>query len=343
MKYLSYAVLFFFIFFWAAGCSNTLLSNLSFIKDGYQFGDLYRLSHLPQFKQPLPDCSNPTPPQKVTAKKLNIYLVGDSFTDDFRVSGKDIVGDNYYRVHWNSLLHINLDSSAVNVVILETVERHFRENFRTATLRQLVPDTAQFEVTSQSSGNTMQQLDRLFNAELTEERLKLILSNSPVVRWAQECKASFDFNVFNRLDPAVAISKDKKHLAYHLDTDSTLINSSFQAIRNSEIDTLVNFTNSIQENLLKIGFDHVVLSIIPNKATIVMPDYGKYNHLIERIYAHPKLRVPFVDVLDDFQQLGENAYLLGDSHWNCSAQNLWLSKTNARVNSEISRASVALN
>lgn len=343
MKYLNYLILFFFIFFWTAGCSNTLLSSLSFIKDGYQFGDLYRLSHLPQFKQPLPECSNPSSPQKSISKKLNIYLVGDSFTDDFRVSKKDIVGDNYYRVHWNSLLHITLDTSAINVVILETVERHFRENFRTADLHQLIPDTTHFEVLPQNSGTAMQKIDRLFNADLTEERLKLILSNSPVVRWAQECKARFDYNFFNRLDPAVAISNDKKHLAYHLDTDSTLINSSFQAIRDSEIDTLINNANSIQENLLKMGFNHVVLSIIPNKATIVMPDYGKYNHLIERIYEHPKLRVPFVDVLRDFQQLGKEAYLLGDSHWNCPAQGIWLSKTNSRVNSEISRESNLAN
>jgi hypothetical protein len=343
MRYLSFFIIICFAFFWAAGCSNSLLSNLSFIKDGYQFGDLYRLSHLPQFKQPLPDCSNPPSPAKATAKKLNVYLVGDSFTDDFRMSGKDIVGENYYRVHWNSLLHIHLDTTAINVAILETVERHFRENFRSPSLRQLVQDTAQFEITPQSNGTIMQKIDRLFNAELTEERLKLILSNAPLIRWAQERKASFEFNFFERIDPAVAISKDKKHLAYHLDTDSSLINSAFQYITDSEIDSLVNNTNSIQENLIKMGFKHVVLSIIPNKATIVMPDYGKYNHLIERLYSHPKLRVPFVDVLSEFQELGENAYLLGDSHWNCTGQSIWLSKTNARINAEISRAPNLIN
>lgn len=340
MKYLNYIILLFFSIFWMLGCSTTLLRCFTFINDDYQFGDLYRLSHLSQFKQPLPNCSNPVPPTKAISKKLNIYLIGDSFTDDFRVSGKDLIGDNYYRVHWNGLLHIKLDTSASNVVILETVERHFRENFRTASLRQLIPDTAQFEINQQNAGTTMQKIDRLFNAEYTEERLKQMLSNFPIVRWAQECKANFEFNFFNRLDPAIAISKDGKHLAYHLDTDSTLINSSFQYIRDSEIDSLVDNANTIHDNLLKIGFDRVILSIIPNKATIVMPDYGKYNNLIERTYSHPKLRVPFVDVLADFQQLGKESYLVSDSHWNCPAQGLWLSKINARVNSEIPQASV---
>lgn len=338
MKYLNYLVLLFFIFFWAIGCSNTLLSSLPFIKDDYQFGDLYRLAHLPQFKQSLPVCSNPVPQVKATSKKLNIYLVGDSFTEETRVSEKDLIGDNYYRVHWNNLLHINLDTSAINVIVLETVERHFRENFQTKQLRQIIPDTAQFEVLSQNSGNAMQKIDRLFNAEHTEERLNLVVSNSPQIRWLQEKKASFEYFFFDRLDPAVAVSKDKKHIAYHLDTDSTLINSSFQFIRNTEIDSLVTNTNTIQENLKKLGFDHVILAIIPNKATIVMPNYGQYNHLIERIYSHPKLQVPFVDVLTDFQRMGSNSYLLGDSHWNCTAQSLWLTKINARVNSEITQA-----
>lgn len=341
MKYLNYIVLLFFILFWAIGCSTTLLSSIPFIKDDYQFGDLYRLSHLAQFKQPLPVCSNPTPPAKTTSKKLTIYLVGDSFTEETRVSAKDLVGDNYYRVYWNNLLHVKLDTSAINVVVLETVERHFRENFRTKQLRQIIPDTAQFEVVSQKSGNAMQKIDRLFNAEHTEERLKLIVSNSPQVRWLQEKKASFEYFFFDRLDPAVAVSRDKNHIAYHLDTDSTLINSSFQFIRNSEIDSLVNNTNTIQENLKKLGFAHVIVAIIPNKATIVMPDYGQYNHLIERIYSHPKLQVPFVDVLADFQRIGSDSYLLGDSHWNCAGQSLWLSKINARINSEIIQATSA--
>jgi hypothetical protein len=343
MKFLRYFFLLLFSLLWLAGCSRTIIEKLyatEIIPDDYRFGDLYRLSYLPQFKEQRAYCHDYTPPQRAAGRKVHLYLIGDSFTEAQRVGAGDFAVDAYHYVKWDDVLHVRLDTTATNVLLMESVERNFRYHL-TEPVRSIVPDTATFEVKYQET-RLMPRLDQQFAANPTEDRLDLLLFQNTVSLVFKEMKARFNYLFFDRPSDKVTVSPDGQHLVYYMDTDSTQMTSSFAHLRHSQVDTLVGNLNRVTDSFRAMGFDHVLLSIIPNKTSVLMPGYGPYNRLIERVYNHPSLGIPYVDVLPEFRQLGEKAYLRGDSHWTCRGQYLWLDKTNQLIQTVVAEANSSL-
>jgi len=332
MKILRILVLLVVGFVWIAGCSTSVINTLyrtKILPDDYRYGDLYRLSNLEKFKDLKSEC----PPYRATKltiqKKIALYIIGDSFTEPQRIDSSDFVVDYYQYAHWATLLHLHLDTSYTNIVLLESVERNAREHFA-APISNVIPDTATF-VTVPEDTRFVSQLDRLFSSDPTEDRLNTLLFQYDPVLKIKEWKSWLNQHFFNRTDPKVTVSGDRETIVYHVDTDTTLINSSYIFIPNSEIDSLVNVIEKDKAYLKNLGFDQVWLSIIPNKASVLMPEYGTYNHLIDRIDRHTSRTVPTINVLPDFQKMKENPYLKGDSHWSCAGQYLWLEKVNQKV------------
>ena len=141
----------------------------------------------------------------------------------------------------------------------------------------------------------------------------------------REWKASLNQSWFNRVAPTVSLSTDKQHLFTDLDTSPDKpLNSSFAPLTNAEVDTLVAHLNQTAAHYRKAGFDEVLLSVIPNKATLLDPSRGAYNHLIERIQQHPALSIRVIDVYAPFRAQRPAPYAPGDSHWNCTGRQLWL-------------------
>jgi hypothetical protein len=67
------------------------------VEDGYQYGDLYRLSNLSEFQRSAKAMSglySASPPQ--SAKKVHLYVIGDSFTEKRRVEKKDFPVDEVH-------------------------------------------------------------------------------------------------------------------------------------------------------------------------------------------------------------------------------------------------------
>lgn len=317
---------------WVAGCSTTVINELyrtRIVPDDYRYGDLYRLSNLKKFKDPKVECS-PTPVSKLNStKKIALYIIGDSFTEPQRIDSSDFVFDKYHYAHWGTLLHLRLDTSYTNIILLESVERNAREHFA-APIANILPDTATF-VRLPEEARFISRLDHVFSSAPTEDRLSTLLFQYDPMLKLKEWKSWLDHYFFNRTDPKVTVSQDRKTIVYHVDTDTTLINSSFIHITNAEVDSLVEVLNFDQQYLKSLGFDQVWYSIVPNKATILMPEYGTYNRLIERIGQHPALNVASINVMDDFRNMRQNPYLTGDSHWSCAGQAVWLAKVNRRL------------
>lgn len=317
---------------WVAGCSSTVINELYRLRvlpDDYRYGDLYRLSNLKKFKDLKVECP-PTPIEKPTsAKKVALYIIGDSFTEPQRVDSSDFIADHFQYAHWGTLLHLRLDTSYTNIVLLQSVERTVREHFA-SSISSIIPDTATF-VALPPEGRFVHRLDQVFASSPTEDRLNTLLFQFDPMLKLREMKSWLNHHIFSRNDPKVTVSADGETIAYHVDTDTTLIYSSFVFTPDSEIDSLVKVIQDDETTLKKMGFDHVWLSIIPNKASVLMPEYGPYNRLIDRIYQHPGLPIPTVDVLHDFQAMQTSPYLLGDSHWSCAGQALWLAKVNRRL------------
>lgn len=322
-------VLLLFGVIWIAGCSNEILFSLykaEIIPDDYRYGDLYRLSNLAEFKDPRQEC--PSVPVPKSNQKIALYIVGDSFTERQRVDSSDFAVTRYQWAHWGENLHLKLDTSYTNIILLESVERNVRPHFGTA-IANVIPDTATF-IAHPTDTRFMHKLDRMFASDGVEDRLNTILFQFDLMLKFKEMKSWINRKFFDRTDPKVTLSGDGSTLAYLEDTDSTLINSSYNFVPDSEIDSLVAVLNFDKKYLEDLGFDEVWFSIIPNKATVLMPDYGVYNHIIDRIYRHPELNVSSIGLLEDFRQMSRNAYLKGDSHWSCAGQRVWIEKVNQK-------------
>lgn len=326
VRFFRYTVLLVALLFWAAGLSSTVshwLYQAGIIVDDYVHGDLYRLSTLPQFKDQQPVC--PTANRASDTASTHLYIIGDSFTEPQRISQSDFSVSRLQRVKWDNLQRAQLDPTKRNVLLLETVERHFRQIFA-RPVRELIVETD----TSRSPAPQLSWRRRLgddIHMSDIEERLESSLFSRDWAFWFKELKASFTLRWFNRWSTGVSLSSDQRHIYLHSDTDTTnTLLSSFSRLPDSELNTLIDSVNSVADRYRQLGFDEVYLSIIPNKATIVGSNPGVYNHLIERVQHHPALRVRTVDAYTPFKQSTTEPYLLGDTHWNCTGRGLWLAQ-----------------
>lgn len=319
------------------GCSRTAyltLAGWGLVPDDFRYGDLYRLSSLPQFKQERETCG----PVALNEPKQPVALcvIGDSFLEAGRVDSADFVAETYRYVHWENQLAVKLDTGLHNVLLLETVERHAREHFARPAYNVEVVETEK-AILAKEAG-VWADLKTFFTGthekrqRLPEEQLENLLFNNAFWQKLKEWKASLTLAWFDRVNPKVALSADQRHLFYVLDTDSTLVNSNFNELPHAEVDSMVARLNETAAFYKKRGFDDVWLSIIPNKTTVVEPNRGPYNRLIERIQQHPELRMSVVDAYELLKPGGAGVYERSDSHWNCRGRALWLKAVNERLN-----------
>ncbi|PWJ56815.1 hypothetical protein CLV98_110126 [Dyadobacter jejuensis] len=333
MKLARYIFLFIFIGIWAIGTSTELTkwaAEPGLVHDSYRYGDLYRLSNLKDFKDPRIPCPPYRPMDSYgTTKPVHLYIVGDSFTEADRIGQGNFAAQRYLYTHWSQTLHIKPDTTAINILILETVERHFREKFTHHPIQNILPDSATF--VGAYPNTPMNRLDDLFRASSTEGRLDQLLFQNSLFLTLKEWKAQFNLRVFGRTTPEVTLVNQGEDIVYYMDTDTPNITSSFTDLSQAEVDSIVGHLNESKALLEKMGFDRVILSVIPNKVSVLMPTYGDYNQLITRTVQHPLLQMEAIDVLEDFRKSPENPYLKGDSHWTCQGQKIWVDKANQYI------------
>ncbi len=329
-----YLILLLVLILWLGGCSREVMQTLyktGVIADDYRYGDLYRLSNLPQFKDPVQVCPPPAPPP--SGEGVALYVIGDSFTEPERLSQRDFPGSDFLRTKWENQNRVLLDTAKRNILLIETVERHFREHFaQPVTMLTIVADTARPQTPATNQASITRQLSDFIQSKGIEERLETVLFSQNVFLWFRELKASLNLNGFGRVAPTVGISQDHNHLFAGLDTDTTKHkNSSFAALPNAELKSLIDSANATADRYRGLGFDAVYLSIIPNKASILDPAQGRYNHLIERVEGHPRLRVPVVSVYEQYKRQPDRVYAAGDSHWNCTGRRIWIEQVRKTI------------
>ena len=325
MRILRYIILLVVLLLWGAGLSSTVsqwLYKTGVIVDDYRFGDLYRLSALPQFKQDAPIC--PSSNRSSDTASTHLYLIGDSFSEPQRLSESDFRVSHFQRVAWEHPQRIQLDPNKRNVLLIESVERHFREHFAIPVNELVVDkDTSQ---TPDQHPSFAQRWNKEFHRKDVDERLESALFSHDWAFWIKEFKAALTLNWFDRAYTSVSLSKDKKSVFLHSDTDtSKVLNSSFSTLTDHEVNTLVDSVNATADRYRKLGFNEVYLSLIPNKASILEPNRSDYNHLIERIQNNPRLNVPAINAYEPFRQNATSVYLKSDTHWSCDGRAMWLS------------------
>ncbi|MEZ4901473.1 MAG: hypothetical protein R2822_06780 [Spirosomataceae bacterium] len=323
-------MLFIFSILWVVGCHPTLRHKAfewGLTADSYRYGDLYHLANLPQFKKRVETCQ-----KKYTnaphRSNHALYIIGDSFSEKERINANDFDVSSYLRIHWNDSLTIHLDTTKKNILLLETVERHFREHF-SVPVRQLTVSSRPSAIGHRLSATSVQQAKTWTEIlKESEESLTYFLFSSDFFLFFKELKASLNLRWFGRHSDQVAITPDGKNILYCWDTDSSRITSCFKYLPDKEVDDLVTSVNKARDFYLTQGFDEVYLAIIPNKTSIVAPEMGLYNHLVERVQQHPHLQTPFVDIWTSYRQHPQAMYSLSDTHWNCTGQAIWLDEVN---------------
>lgn len=327
MRIVKYITLVFVGFLWFLGCSPRTanwMADKGLVKDDYRYGDLYRMANLPKFKSEKPQCEN-IKPQKTDG--LHLVLAGDSFTEDGRMAADDFVAEKFSKIRVDQQTFVELSGDDQNVLIIETVERHFRERFSEQWRG------VSFEKTVEKESGLFDWIVDLKMPYSTELHSTVLFGYDFTMR-IREWKALLNQKVFERVDEGVKLNASEEHLLYHLPSKKG-ISSAFDTINEKEIDTLVRNVNQTSEYYLSKGFDRVVVSIIPNKTSILGKDLGTYNELVSKIQNHPDFKVFVIDVYTDFEKMGEKAYALGDTHWSCEGQYLWLEKANEAIVSDL--------
>jgi hypothetical protein len=328
MKYL---FLILFAFLWYLGFSKDLskwLFEKRITEDDYRYGDLYRLSNLAQFRVPVEKCVstkiNKTP-------NVSLILLGDSFTEKGRIDSSNVKSENFQRFFIADTSFTKIDKSKKNILIIETVERHFRERFakpykilRTTSPLHTFPKEKKKE-------NNLLQKALAYEVPYNTERHEMVLFSSDLALTFKEWKAWINWKLFSRIDEKVVLSKDSKHILYYLDAQPSGITSNFDEISDDEINILVQNVNETYNYYKNLGFDEIYLSMIPNKTSILGTDLGEYNHLIERIQQNKALKMPCLDVYTPMKHSKTLLYDIGDTHWNCQGKQIWIDEVNHKL------------
>ncbi len=324
-KFYKYLALLIFSFLWLLGCSKSFsdyLFDQKILKDDFRYGDLYRLSNLPKFKKPLEKCEQFSKKEKI---KISLFLAGDSFTEDKRISEKDFVADSYFRGNVAEANDGLPEVTTKKVLIIETVERHFRERFA-EPWKNWEYKLKKGEEKEQISIPYLLSLNMPYNEKLHQASL---FGFDAILR-IKEWKAFLNYYLFNKIDEKVYLTKDKNNILYYLDIEPG-ISSCFDIIEENEIEKLVSNVNITYKYYKSLGFDEVILSIIPNKTSILGSDLGNYNNLVSRLENNSKLKMPLISVYKEFEKEGSKVYDLGDSHWSCEGEQIWINKVNEKL------------
>jgi len=325
LRFFQYFVLFIVSLLWMAGCHPALrrvVFEAGLVKDSYRYGDLYRMANLAQFKQPTEVCHQKR--AETARTPVHLYIIGDSFTEKERIAAEDFVSEKYERVHWNDSIAVHLNKTKRNILVLQTVERHFREHF-SQSIKSLRFATNHLDMPSSQPLGWSEILEK------SEEGLVDFLFSGDWALFLKEWKAAINLNWFGRHNDQVALSPNGDYLLFCWDTDSLRITSSFKRLPDDELNSLVESVNKAQQKYLSLGFDEVYLSIIPNKTSIVAPEMGNYNRLVERVQQHPQLKMPIVNIWNYYQQNASTVYAKGDTHWSCQGRAYWLEKVNNQL------------
>lgn len=326
--WLRYILILVFGLLWFAGCSTDFAKWLyknHIIHDDYRYGDLYRLSNLPQFKVPVEKCAVP---KSERSKNIQLVLAGDSFTEEGRIEQDHFDVKVFDRTKVFAPYEVKKQDGLKRILIIETTERHFRERFTKPWDQVKLVNHPVTERKKEFKWTTDDLLELRIPYET--ERHEAVLFSSDLMLMFKEWKAMLNYRIFDRVSENVKLSSDGKNIFYGVDSKPG-ISSCFDKIEDKEINQLVNNVNTTYALYRKIGFDEVYLSIIPNKTSILGQDLGVYNHLVQRIQSHPALQMPHIDMLKPLQKGGEKLFDKGDSHWNCEGKQIWINEVNRLV------------
>jgi hypothetical protein len=318
----------------------TAWNHSRFFPSPSRFGDLYNLTNLRKFKERDYESQSVLKREELSAftphDDLHLYLFGDSFTN--RIAGACYsAGQTTFERVGVSSREVSLDTSKINVLIIQNVERGITDRFNR---RDYIPTfmhnagfyTPAMKQTFERAASANAGVWADFGGGAVEERLQLLLGNYRPLLLLKEAKAWLNLELLGKVDGHNILSQDQQHVFYHNEASRTVgYTSSFYPVPDSVVAQFVEAMAEIEAHYRAMGFDYVYFVIIPNKATILAPHEG-YNQLIPRIHRQALGRVP---VLDMYRLLKNttHTYHRGDGHWNKNGMKLWVEAVNYLLDS----------
>lgn len=290
-------------------------------------GDLYKMSGLPGFGIEKPFCDARFVNGPVKAKR-RMFMLGDSFLGTLSNSSQRLTNiDHYFYIRWTQQLRIpRMDSTTEDILFIEIIERHALGLDDTTSI--VVDDSQTFPRVVEDVDNAGGLDWFSFKAESV---LQQAMFNDPVSLKIKEVKAGLNHNAFDRINEFVYLSDDGKNLYYHEEMTGPM--GSFTPISDQRIDEYVEQINRLLAYYRSLGFDKVYFVIVPNKVTVMddaVNDSKGHNHLIQRVYNHPKRDSLMIDVCTPLIERSKSTiiYHPNDTHWNCEGEQVFIDIVN---------------
>ena len=363
-KFALYSTAFLAMLIYGLACSETFMKYFvgdwknenrpRFLRfDKYEYGDLYGMSYLPQFKIPTGGLYTDDRTAESNEDSINLWIIGDSFLahaikpeDNIKFFKNARLQDFYWGLVDKHPKKAELDKNKLNVLLIEITERLIRGNFstrssaaglvgvyQTSTAQSAAKQPAEETVSWRSKIAIFSQ-ERLV-PENIDQNLELMLFGYEFFEPVKELKSEINYGLFSRVSSEVSVSRNKNNLFYGETVNPALNTSSFKPLSDDELNEIVKNINFVAEEYRKKGFDEVIFSITPNAVTIADPEMMDYNNLIPGIQNNPNLKVRVVDVYSKMKQSEQPSsfYWKNDSHWNSEGFKLWVDETNRTLES----------
>ena len=311
--------------------------------DLYQLGDLYRYSYLAEYKDTAVH-SSPLPVMK-EKQKLSLFVIGDSFAGPFE-KGHFPMAANYSFVNWNHVnqsdIHLNLDTSENNVLVLQCSEKHILMRWEKSSYTPyLFPfdhhrnDTGGVGFEYRKKPETfLQKTERLIGRPaVAEQNIGILLFSNPLVLHIKESKARLNRFLFHRIADEVEEYPEKKILVQRMTSELKYkYMSSFRPHSDEETNAIAGNLGRMNQYYRRAGFDTVLIALVPNPISVIDPNYkGRtYNELLPRLESDVS-GLGVVSVYAKFQFGKESLFRKGDSHWNLAGEQVWLSALNQNL------------
>lgn len=313
----------------------------SFLRlDKSAYGDLYGLSHIAGYKSEVDLNYNLKDWPVDSIGAVQLYVIGDSFlkrtfnTDSgsFHWGNVEIADYKWFGVSTDTV-QLNRQNNVRKILLIEMAERFIPGNISKPGLQQYLNFYGAADQQEQGSSTDWSKFT--FVPKAVEQNIATLLFGYEMFGPIKSGKAFVDNDILASRGSQVYESRTQHRLFLSSTVDIHREECSFKPVPDITVLNYVRLINTLREKFLKLGFDEVVFSIIPNSASVTPPPGMTYNKLIPKIQHHDSLRAPMIDVYAAMSSASdkEDLYWRSDSHWTAKGFTLWLNGLKERLKS----------